>query len=135
MLKTKNLSLINIPPFAKGRCEKIVFVFFHVIPAKAGTCVSKALRTPWTPVFTGVTAGKQFFTPSGRVRVAGQRAPAVRSCNHRKNRFSPLPARGQGIFQEIFMHRLRYVFSITRKHSANRSVSALVLACRSFRKW
>ena len=38
--------------------------------------------------------------------VGGQRAPAVRSRNHRKNRFSPLPARVQAIFQKILMHLL-----------------------------
>ena len=38
--------------------------------------------------------------------MGGQRAPAVRSCNHPKNRFAPLSTRAQGLFQEIFMHLL-----------------------------
>jgi hypothetical protein len=36
-------------------------ILFHVIPAKAGIQGFNALRTFWTPVFTGVTTEFNFF--------------------------------------------------------------------------
>jgi hypothetical protein len=46
--------------------KKLICVFFPVIPAEAGIQYFQALRISWTPVFTGVTTEKQFFTRSSR---------------------------------------------------------------------
>jgi len=57
-------------PHPPRRCEKVDLVFFTSFRRKPESSVFRALRTDWTPVFTGVTAEIQFFhtfpPPRGR---------------------------------------------------------------------
>jgi len=63
-------------PFIKGRLlisplwkgegvKKLIWFFFMSFRRKPESSVFMALRTDWTPVFTGVTAEIQFFHSFG----------------------------------------------------------------------
>ena len=57
--------------------------------------------------------------------MGGQRAPGVRSRDHRQSRFSPLPARAQVIFQKILMHLL--TLPVTGENRGKRQVVPVTL--------
>ena len=50
----------------KEGVKKSIWFFFTSFRRKPESSVFKALRTDWTPVFTGETAENQFFHTSGR---------------------------------------------------------------------
>jgi hypothetical protein len=69
------------------------------------TGVQAVLKAPKILVFglrrnDGKKTQPGFFAPPGRARVGGQRAPKVKSSNHRKNPYGPLNARLKTIFRK-----------------------------------
>jgi hypothetical protein len=66
---TKSAPHPALPPQREG-VKKSIWLFFTSFRRKPESSVFKPLAIAWTPVFTGVTAEIQFFTPSGLERVS-----------------------------------------------------------------
>ena len=61
LMNKRALGTIKTPPLQREALKKSTCFLFTSFRRKPESSVFKALRTDWTPVFTGETAENQFF--------------------------------------------------------------------------